>query len=151
MLHFEWKVRSSSGHSHDFWPSFYSTSVLVLYFCIFPIIFWLTWSLSLLKFWCLLVTKKTPDNNFRHLSGFEVEFRSVVPKVLRSNAGWGAQEFHQQKLSSLSIACDIKLEGALYSVFYAEASKRPWASRNEWGMCQTPSLRISSLRLPLVI
>ena len=30
--------------------------------------------------------------------------------------------FHQQKLSSLSIACAVKLEGALYSVFYAEAS-----------------------------
>ena len=34
--------------------------------------------------------------------------------------------FHQQKLSSLSITLDVKLEGALYSVFYAEASKRPW-------------------------
>ena len=44
--------------------------------------------------------------------------------------GWGAQNFqytvfHQQKLSSLSIACDVKLEGALYSVFYAEASEIP--------------------------
>ena len=39
--------------------------------------------------------------------------------------------FHQQKLSSLSIACDVKLGGALYSVFYAEASKRPWTSLNE--------------------
>ena len=39
--------------------------------------------------------------------------------------------FHQQKLSSLSIAYDIKLEGALCSVFYAEASKRPWTSLNE--------------------
>ena len=38
--------------------------------------------------------------------------------------------FHQQKLSSLSIACDVKLEGALYSVFSAEASKRPWTSLN---------------------
>ena len=39
-------------------------------------------------------------------------------------------DFHQQKLSSLLIACDAKLEGALYSVFYAEASKRPWTSLN---------------------
>ena len=39
--------------------------------------------------------------------------------------------FHQQKLSSLSFRCDVKLEGALYSVFYAEASKRPWTSLNE--------------------
>ena len=38
--------------------------------------------------------------------------------------------FHQQKLSSLLIACDVRLEGALYSVFYAEASKRPWTSLN---------------------
>ena len=37
-------------------------------------------------------------------------------------------DFHQQKLSSLSIACDIKLEGALYSVFYAKASKILWIS-----------------------
>ena len=57
--------------------------------------------------------------------------------------------FHQQKLSSLSIACDIKLEGALYSVFYSEASERPWTSLNEYCMCQTPSLIISLLRLPL--
>ena len=47
-----------------------------------------------------------------------------------SNPGWGSPRifntvFHQQKLSSLSIACDVKLKGALYSVFYAEASKRP--------------------------
>ena len=34
-------------------------------------------------------------------------------------------DFHEQKLSSLSIACDVKLEGTLYSVFYAEASKDP--------------------------
>ena len=40
-------------------------------------------------------------------------------------------DFHQQKLSSLSIAHNIKLEGALYSVFCAEASKRPWTSLNE--------------------
>ena len=40
-------------------------------------------------------------------------------------------DFHQQKLSSLSIACNVKLEGALYSVFYAEASKRHWTSRNK--------------------
>ena len=33
--------------------------------------------------------------------------------------------FHQQKLSSLSIACDIKIEGGLYSAFFAEASKGP--------------------------
>ena len=31
----------------------------------------------------------------------------------------------------LLIACDVKLEGALYSMFYAEASKRPWTSLNE--------------------
>ena len=30
---------------------------------------------------------------------------------------------HQQKLGSLLIACDVKLEGALYSLFIAEASK----------------------------
>ena len=39
--------------------------------------------------------------------------------------------FHQQKLSSLSIACEIKLEGVLYFVFYAETSKRPLTSLNE--------------------
>ena len=57
-------------------------------------------------------------------------------------------DFHQQKLSSLSIARDIKLEDALYSVFCAEASKRPWTSLNEYGVCQTLNL-ISSVRQPL--
>ena len=40
-------------------------------------------------------------------------------------------DYHQQKLSNLSIACDVRLEGALYSVFSAEPSKRPWTSLNE--------------------
>ena len=42
-------------------------------------------------------------------------------------------DFHQQKLSSLAIACNVKLERALYLVFgqfYAEASKEPWTSLN---------------------
>ena len=42
--------------------------------------------------------------------------------------------FIQQKLSSLSITCDIKLESAFYSVFYAEARKRPWTHLNDYGM-----------------
>ena len=50
--------------------------------------------------------------------------------------------FHQQKLSSLSIAHNIKLEGALYSVFYAEASERLSTSLNEQGVCLTPSLLV---------
>ena len=33
-------------------------------------------------------------------------------------------KIYGHSLSRLSIACDIKLEGALYSVFYAETSKR---------------------------
>ena len=40
-------------------------------------------------------------------------------------------DFDQEKLSSLLIACDVQIEGALYSMFYAEASKRPWTSLNE--------------------
>ena len=57
--------------------------------------------------------------------------------------------FHLHKLHSLSIICDVKLEGALYSVFYAEASKRLWTSLNEQGMCQNLSLIIASMGLPL--
>ena len=50
--------------------------------------------------------------------------------------GWGAKQFSilafiQQKLISLSIACNIKLECALCSVFHVEASKRPGTSLNE--------------------
>ena len=65
-----------------------------------------------------------------------VERWPVALKVLGSNPQMGSPRifeinFHLQKLSNLSIACDIKLEGALYSVFYAEASKRPWTSLNE--------------------
>ena len=33
--------------------------------------------------------------------------------------------FHQQKLSSQLTAYNVKLEGAVYSVLYAETSKRP--------------------------
>ena len=39
--------------------------------------------------------------------------------------------FHQQKLSSLSIACDIMPEGALYSVLYTEVRKTPVTSLNK--------------------
>ena len=39
--------------------------------------------------------------------------------------------FHQQKHSNLSIAFNIKLEVALYSVFCAYESERPWSSLNE--------------------
>ena len=58
-------------------------------------------------------------------------------------------DFHQHKLSSLFIARNIRQEGALCSVFCADASKRPWTSLNYYGMCQTPSLITLSLRLPL--
>ena len=71
----------------------------------------------------------------RQLSGLVVERR---PAALEAGVQTTDGEpeifntvFHQQKLSSLSIACGVKLEGALYSVFYAEASKRPWTSLNE--------------------
>ena len=57
----------------------------------------------------------------RQLSGLVVECR---PAALKAGVQTLDGEpkifnivFHQQKLSSLSIACDIKLEGALYSVF----------------------------------
>ena len=44
------------------------------------------------------------------------------------------------------IACDIKLEGALYSVFYAEASKRThtWELRVPWVDSQPYHLIIMS-------
>ena len=48
---------------------------------------------------------------------------------LGSIQGRGTQHFQMTFISEisayLSIACEIKSEGALYSVFYAEASKRP--------------------------
>ena len=52
----------------------------------------------------------------RQLSGLVVRMPACCAEGGGSNPGWGAQDFHQQKLSSLSFACDIKLEGALYSV-----------------------------------
>ena len=39
-------------------------------------------------------------------------------------------DFHLEKLSSLLIGYDTKPEGALYSVVYAEPSKRLWTSLN---------------------
>ena len=71
----------------------------------------------------------------RFTEGFEFEPRvgsTIISKI----------DFPQHKLSSQSIAFDIKLEGALYSVFYAEACKIPWISLNKWSMCQTPKLVI---------
>ena len=55
------------------------------------------------------------------VSGLVVEFRPAAlspgleprvgsPRIIKI-------DFHQQKLRSLSIACNVKLEGALYSVF----------------------------------
>ena len=69
-------------------------------------------------------------------------------KVLGSNSGWGAQEF--SKLVFISKKTQQPVDrSALYSVFYGEASKRPRTSLNEYGMCNTSSPIISSLRLPL--
>ena len=70
------------------------------------------------------------------LSGLVVRMLACCAEGLGSNPRWGAQKFfkigsHQQKLSSLSIACEVKLEGALYLMFYAEASYRPLASLDE--------------------
>ena len=72
----------------------------------------------------------------RHLSCFsncDVYSWSVVRSSLHhTRITWHLRfmrwkdDFYQQKLSIQSIACDIKLEAALHSVFYAEASKRPW-------------------------
>ena len=55
-------------------------------------------------------------------------------------------DFHQLKLSSVLIECDIKLGGAFYSVFHAEASKdpgHPWTNRvNARLPAYNPSLRL---------
>ena len=77
----------------------------------------------------MFVSKKTPNNGVTSQAaewskgrmpaccfegpGFEPRVGS--PRIFKI-------DFHQQKLSSLSIACDVKLKGALYAVFYAEAS-----------------------------
>ena len=81
-------------------------------------------------------------------------FEPAALKVVSSSPRCIAQEFsksdfHQKKLSSLSITYNIKWEGALYSVFCAEASKTPSTSLNIQGMFQTSCLTMSSLRLPL--
>ena len=63
------------------------------------------------------------------LSGLVVECWPAALKALGSNLGWGAQEFSKLTfISRNSAACQsdatLKLEGALYSIFYAEASKK---------------------------
>ena len=52
-----------------------------------------------------------------YTEGPEFNPRVGSPKIFKI-------DFYQQKLSSLLIACNAKLEGALYSVFYAEAKVR---------------------------
>ena len=39
--------------------------------------------------------------------------------------------FHQQIFGSLLIVCNVKLEGAVYLVFYEEANEKPWAFPNK--------------------
>ena len=60
--------------------------------------------------------------------------RLAALKILISNPWLGAQEFSKFTPSadacSLLITCDIELDGALCSVFYAEGSKRSWAFLN---------------------
>ena len=68
------------------------------------------------------------------LSGLLVLITACCTKGVRLNPrvespGIFKIDFHQQKFSSLLIACDIKLEGALYSVFYAETSASPMHPR----------------------
>ena len=70
------------------------------------------------------------------LTGLVVECRPGVLKVQGLNPDLGVKEFSkidflQQKLGSLSIACDVKLERALCSVFCAEASST-WTYLNEY-------------------
>ena len=66
---------------------------------------------------------------YRQLGGLVVKSFACCAGGLGSIPGRGTQNFQMAFISkisaSLSIACDIKPEGALYSVFYAEASKRP--------------------------
>ena len=69
------------------------------------------------------------------LGSLVVECQPAVQKVVASNPGWGPKkwkkiDFHQQKLSSLLIACDMKLDIVLCSVFYAKASKIQWTFLN---------------------
>ena len=66
------------------------------------------------------------------LSSQVAESWPTALEVLGLNPGPGAQEFSKLiVISCLSIACDLKLESALYLVFYAKASERSWTSLNE--------------------
>ena len=64
----------------------------------------------------------------RQLGGLVVKSFACWAGGPGSIPGWGTQNFQTAFISkisaSLSIACDVKPEGALYSVFYTEASKR---------------------------
>ena len=67
--------------------------------------------------------------SFRQLVGLEVKSFACCAGGPGFNPRAGNQNFQMAFIStisaSLSIACDIKSEGTLYSVFYAEVSKRP--------------------------
>ena len=49
----------------------------------------------------------------------------MLKSVVYNTATAAEMTFISKIAASLSIACDIKVEDALYSVFYAEASKIP--------------------------
>ena len=92
-------------------------------------------------------------NHTRQLSVLVVEGPGFEPWVSRPRIF--KIVFHQQRLGSLSIPWGVKLESALYSVFYPEAGKRPWTSLNEWIGCVPDSKPFtvwsSSIHLPLTI
>ena len=68
----------------------------------------------------------------------------MLKSVVYNTATAAEMTFISKIAASLSIACDIKVEYALYSVFYAEASKIP----HHWEYI-TLCVFTSSLCLPL--
>ena len=89
----------------------------------------------------------------RQLGGLVVKSFACCAGGPGSTPGWGTQHFQMAFISkisaSLSIACDVKPEGALYLVFYAEASKRThtWELRVPCVDSQPYHLIISSIIL----
>ena len=65
---------------------------------------------------------------FRQLGGIAVMIVACCAEGPRFEPKVGSPrifKIYQNELICMSIACDVELEGALYSVYYAEASKRP--------------------------
>ena len=93
----------------------------------------------------MIISLDDLDDISRQLGGLVVKSLACCAGGPGSIPGYGTQNFQMAFISkisaSLSITCDVKPEGALYSLFYAEASKKP----HIWELIGVPCCGLTAL------